>query len=184
MILKQWTLLRLGVSSVELLCPLKIYSARLEARCKACMSLKSGLPLINDAMWKMRPSTTLSISLKSSWSREHVPSLRCHLRDGRCLWQPLCLCVFSSATVIAAGGPPLFLLLSSRTGLLNLKAVASSILLSASLYPVLLSKDTTPLSLLCFILQRNNTKTVILPLKFMHRNESFPRWKLSFPRLG
>lgn len=30
------------------------------------LSLKSGLPLISDAMWKMRPSTTLGISLRSS----------------------------------------------------------------------------------------------------------------------
>lgn len=60
-------------------------------------------------------------------------------------------CVFSSAAIISAGGRPLFHLLPSPTGLLNLKAAGSSILLSTSLCPVLLSKLQQPPSCSTFI---------------------------------
>lgn len=75
--------------------------------------------------------------------------------------------VFSSAAIISAGGPLLFLLRPSPTGLLSLKAAVSSILLSTSLYLVLLSKlqlaPSSPTCIYNVIIQRH-----FLSLNFRH----------------
>lgn len=143
--------------------------------------MKSGLPLISDAMWKMRPSTTLGISQRSSWSRERLPSPVSS--QGRQAFVTLHLCVFSSAAIISAGGPPLFLLLPSPTGLLSLKAAVSSILLSASLYPVLLSKLQHSLSCSTFI-YNVIIRRQLSSLSSLCEELISPHRKLSFPHLG
>lgn len=78
-------------------------TADLKPDAEDCLSLKSGLTLISDAMWKMSPSTTLSIS--HPWGAHHH-------RQGlpfpvssqeRQAFVMLHLCVVSSAAIISTG---------------------------------------------------------------------------------
>lgn len=161
-------------------------TADLKPDARDCMSLKSGLPFIVDAMWKTSPSTTFGVSLRSS-SSLWISCLSSIISGKGRRFLTLHLCGFFFSSYHLSGRALLcFFLPPNPTGLLRLKAAVSFILLSTSLYPVLLSRlQPRPPLLFCstffcnVIIRRQLSSLCSLCVELISLH-----WKLSFPLRG